>query len=302
MTAVGKILVVMNLLFSVACVALIVQVFSTRTNWKNEYEKVARLALVAEAAYKQEKLAHEADLRGRDSQVVTQENLQKESETNSKTADTRREEVEKSNRDFVAENKKLANDRAILDTQVETLQKERDLLVKDRETVRARVLEVQKELNEQRLFATNKQIESDSLGARNRRMADRIEELERDSASMRARLNAGGGGAQTGQPSILSPGPVAPPRDVKGTVRAVASSGLTVINIGSDSGLSAGNKLEIYRIDAQNPKNSVYLGELVLGRTEPKQAVGQFYPKPFAKPDERLPKVDDIASTSLGNR
>jgi hypothetical protein len=41
---------------------------------------------------------------------------------------------------------------------------------------------------------------------------------------------------------------------------------------------------------------------MLVSRTEPKQAVGQFTPKPFAKPNERLPKQNDVVSTSLGGR
>jgi len=55
-------------------------------------------------------------------------------------------------------------------------------------------------------------------------------------------------------------------------------------------------------VDPRDPLKSLYLGELIISRTEPKQAVGQFYPKYNAKPDERLPKVDDVVSTGLGSR
>jgi hypothetical protein len=140
-------------------------------------------------------------------------------------------------------------------------------------------------------------IEADSLKAIRDRLLNRLEDLEKNYTALQNKLNAIGGGSG-GNASLLNPPPTPAPRDVKGTVRAVATNGLTVVNIGSDSGISVGNKLDVYRVGPQN----IYMGELIISRTEPKQSVGQFYPKPFAKAEEKLPKVDDIVSTSLSNR
>lgn len=303
MTAVGKILVFMNLLFSVAVSAMIVIVFTTRSNWKAEYEKMRNVALVAEAAYKTEKIAHENDLKTRDSQVDSQDKIIKALNTD---VDALRNQIAKS--DEVQKKEREA--RAILETsqkslseQVTSLQTERETLTTSMQAARAKVLETQKELNDQKLLAVTNKIEADSQTQRARRLLERVEVLEKDNTQLVNRLASQGISTERGSSdrSLLNPPPIAAPRDVYGTVSAVGTTGLTVINIGSDSGLTAGNKLFIYRVDDQNPKG-LYLGELVVGRTEPKQAVGQFYPKPFAKPNERLPKEKDIVSTSLGSR
>jgi RNA polymerase sigma factor (sigma-70 family) len=88
-----------------------------------------------------------------------------------------------------------------------------------------------------------------------------------------------------------------PPGDVFGTVRAVLADGSVLINIGSESGIAADDGLLVYRVDPRNPKASLFVGELVVTRTEPKQAVGRFRPN-LARPD-RLPKENDIVATNL---
>lgn len=302
MTAVGKILVFMNLLFSVAVSAMIVIVFTTRSNWKAEYEKMRNVALVAEAAYKTEKIAHENDLKTRESQNDSSDKVAKalaaDVDRLTKKLDETIGELGKER----TENSKLTTNTTSLSAQVVTLQGERDFLTKEVQDARAAQLAQQKELNDQKLLAVTNRIEADSFIARARRLLERVEVLEKDNAQLTNRLAAAGISAdRRNDSSIINPPPVPAPRDVYGTVMAVGTTGLIVINIGSDSGLSAGNKLVIYRIDEQNPKG-LYLGEMIVGRTEPKQAVGQFYPKPLAKPDERLPKEKDIVSTSLGTR
>ena len=305
MTAVGKILVFMNLLFSVAVAALIVVVFTTRTNWKNEYEKVKNVSLVAEAAYKTEKLSHENDIKSRESQIksLAIENATIIGERDQARLET--VEVKKQVKDEQNEKTSSGTNHAALVKEVTALKDERTVLTAEAAALRVEVLRVQKDRDDQRLIGINNKIESDAQTAKARRLLERVEELERTVTVQQNRLNSLGASGSTGGTTSLLNAPATPaPRDVRGTVRAVSAdtSGLTVINLGSDSGLSIGNKLEVYLIDAQNPKNSIYLGELVISRTEPKQAVGRFNPKPFAKPEERLPKVDDIVSTSLGNR
>ena len=66
MTIFGKLLVFLNLVFSIATGALIVFVFTTRANWVSAYNHAANQAKAAEAAYKAEKAAHENDIKQKD--------------------------------------------------------------------------------------------------------------------------------------------------------------------------------------------------------------------------------------------
>jgi hypothetical protein len=302
MTSVGKILVFMNLLMSIATSAMIVLIYTSRTRYAVEYEKAKNVALVAEAAYKTEKQAHDNDVRNRDSQIDSLAKI-------NQAVTTERNDLLTEKKDMSAQLAVERNEREVaqatnkaLSGELTSQKAERDILTADAQTQRAKVLEVQKDLNDTRLLAVNNRIEADAQTQKARRLLDRVEELERNNTTLTNQIKSLGATASASGNSLLNPPAIPAPRDVRGTVRAVATSGLTVVSIGSDSGISAGNKLYIMRIDTQNPANSLYLGELVISRVEPKQAVGQFYPKPFAKPDERLPKENDMVSTSMGSR
>jgi len=302
MTAVGKILVFMNLLFSIATSGMIVLVFTTRTNWRTEYEKVKNVALVAEAAYRTEKHSHLTDNNSRDSQL---DSVGKLNRALAQERDDTLAKFDKQSAEMTAHRK----EKEILDAthatyvkEMASIKVERDGLTKDVFDLRDLNKKTQAELNDQRIIAVNNQIEANAQKQRANRLLERVEDLEKNVTQLTNKLTALGANVGSSSGSILNPPPIPAPRDVFGTVRAVGTTGLTVVNIGSDSGISTGNKLYIYRVDSQNPKNSLYLGEVVISRTEPKQAVGQFYPKPFAKLNEQTPKVDDIVSTSLGTR
>ena len=66
MTPFGKLLVFMNLIFSVVTGALIVFVFTTRANWVGALKHTEAQAKAAEAAYKNEKSAHDNDIKQKD--------------------------------------------------------------------------------------------------------------------------------------------------------------------------------------------------------------------------------------------
>jgi len=66
MTPFGKLLVFLNLVFSVVTGALIIFVFTTRSNWVGAYNDAKVKAESAEKAYKAEKTAHENDLKQKD--------------------------------------------------------------------------------------------------------------------------------------------------------------------------------------------------------------------------------------------
>ena len=73
MTAFGKILVFMNLLFSVVTGFMIIMVFDKRTDWKAKYDKMERRAESAEVAFRNEKQSHENDLKQKDSATTSKE-------------------------------------------------------------------------------------------------------------------------------------------------------------------------------------------------------------------------------------
>src|SRR5262245_670774 len=70
MTYFGKLLIFLNLIFSVVTGALIVFVFTTRANWVGAYNDAKAKAEQAEKAYKSELTSHQNDLKQRDSTVT----------------------------------------------------------------------------------------------------------------------------------------------------------------------------------------------------------------------------------------
>ena len=320
MTIVGKILVFLNFVFAVATVYLIAQTFVTKESWRKSYEEMKNRALVAEAKYAQsevraanvEKSLHpqiaEANRRA-DDEARQRKVYTGDKSVNPPVVGKYEEAVEQLTNLDKKLNDVTTNHRASL-AEILVLRDERNILIKQTEVARADVLKVQKDLNDEKRKSVEFQVEAQSFRQKAERMQARVEELEKNVTTLTNKINALGPSAGVSAQSLLNPPPVPAPRDVYGTVKAVATSGITVISLGSDSGISAGNKLEVYRIDEKNPRNSVYMGELVISRTEPKQSVGQFYPKPFAKPEERLPRAEDlpkgikgdVVSTGLGNK
>ncbi len=299
MTAVGKILVFMNLLLSVATSAMIVLVFTTRTSWKAEYEKMRNVALVAEAAYKSEKLAHQNDIKSGDNQRESVDTTYRTAIKENEVLKQEKTALTDQNNDKDAKIAKADAANVILTEELKAQKVEREQLNAIAQAAKATILDLTKQVTDQKLIATTNQIEADSQRAKHERTLNRLEDVEKSLTQARNQLQRAGIDVANSSTSLLNPPATPAPRDVKGTVRAVGQGGLTVINIGSDSGLSAGNKLVVYRDD---PRNPLYLGELTITRTEPKQAVGQFYPRPFARADERLPRENDVVSTSLGSR
>jgi hypothetical protein len=310
MTAVGKVLVFFNFLFALATAYLIAQVFVTQQNWRKKYEEMKTVALIAEQAYKDEKIAHQNDNKAIQSQTGEPSRRADDAEKQLKVMVDKYQEVVTQMADLDKKVKEVQTNHTTAVAEIGVLRQERDILIKQAEAGRAEVLKTQQELNLEKRRSVENKIEADSFKQKSERMQARVEELEKQVTTLTNTLNSLGPIAGRSTASLLNPPPVPAPRDVYGTVKAVATSGITVISLGSDSGISAGNKLEIYRIDEKNPRNSIYMGELVISRTEPKQSVGQFYPKPFAKPEERLPRAEDeakgvkgdIVSTGLGNK
>jgi hypothetical protein len=300
MTAFGKILVFFNLIFSVATAAMIVIVFTTRANWKKEYEKAKDVALIAEAKYKERtseidslKSSYTDETKSKDTLIQSQSDtigkLRDELAAEKKATSTEKTKYDKEN-----------TSQTSLKTEVGFLKTEREQLNVDNTKLKKDLADQIVLTNDQKRIAVENKIEADTQRARADRMLRRNEELERDNITLVAQNKALlAEGASKGGSSLLNPPPLPAPKDVNGTVTAVTSTGLVQISIGSDSGINVGNKLQISRYDLVNPDKSMYLGELVISRVEPKSSVGQFYPQQFARANEKLPKVNDSVTTGV---
>jgi hypothetical protein len=276
MTAFGKLLVFLNLLFSVVTGALIVVVFTTRANWKAAYTDAANQAKTAEAAYKAERAAHENDLKQKTSGSAS---LEAELVSVRASLVAANEEVDR-NKKLVEEQNKRAQaalaDSQRLEQEMIALKSERTTLAAEQNELRTKLVNIQRELDKQREGAVLADLQAKNLLQKNQNLLQQVELLTvriRDLEQAGAGALVGGGrGGESGS-SILNPPPKAAPPGVRGKVTEVGSTGtnLASINIGSDSGLSPGNVLTVFI-------GSEYKGDLTITAVDPKTAVGKFTP------------------------
>jgi hypothetical protein len=269
MTAFGKLLVFMNLVFSVVTGALIVFVFSTRANWVAAYKQAETTAKTAEAAYKSERLAHENDLRQKDAEMAGSKEQIKQLGTAVETA----QQEARSARELATKNEGLnaaANaQQQKVQTELQQIREERKGLVEQQAELRARIVAIMRERDEQVKKAVDADLRARTMDQKANNLLRQVEEL---TARNRELEQAAPGGGTVPTDSIFNRGVQAAPPNVRGKVKeASTSTNLASIDIGSDSGLSQGNTLTVYR-------GNDYLGDLTLTSVSPKEAVGMFKP------------------------
>lgn len=288
MTVFGKILIFLNLLFSVVTGALIVYVFTTRSNWVAAYNDAKTKAEAVEKAYQSEHASHENDRKQAESTLAAMSEqlglldkqitvLREEGERLRKTADTQ-----------TNLNNTSAATAQRLQAEIDQMKSEREALVAEKESLRTRIISIQKELDGWRSTAITSDLEAKNMRQRVTNLLRQVEELTARTRELEAAAPGGTGGGSRGTGSAAELTAKAAPAGVRGKVTGTGTNGLTQINIGSDSGLSVGNNLIVFR-------GNEYLGDLQLTAVDPKVAVGRFTPK------SRTAKVavDDSVITSF---
>ena len=265
MNTVGKILVILNLLFAVAVGGFLVVDFATRQNWKLAYDKLKGEMEVANLNY------------GAGRQTLAQLNKQ------TKDLQTARDKAEQD----------LNEERKLLNSQIETLKlqiedekdkaKSADLKhqlvlgeldklkgeVKNQQLVIAKrekyILDMEEQVRKFRGDAVAFENMFKSSQARNDFLMGRLQEVERQINQMKA------GPAVAGVKDANAPNP--PQVFVKGIVEKVHSNDrkLVQISVGTDHGLKLHNTLEVYRM---NPRPE-YLGTIRIVETDSRNAVGR---------------------------
>ena len=292
MTVFGKLLVFLNLVFSVVTGALIVFVFTTRATWVGAYKDAEAKVKVAEQAYKSEKNAHENDLRQKDAEMAGLKEQVKQLGTAVETA----QQEARSARELATKNEGLSAtgtaSQAKLQAELAQIREERDGLVKQQNELRARIVSIQQELDKQVEKAVLADLRARNMEQKANNLLRQVEELTVRNRELESNPLAPGGGAAPGR--AVDEGTTAAPAGVRGKVTAVGSS-FAQVDIGSDSGLTQGNTLVVYR-------GNDWVGDLSLTRVEAKAAVGQFRP---ARRGAEI-KKDDLVITSFtgpgGNR
>jgi hypothetical protein len=276
MTVLGKILVFVNLVFSLLTAGLIVMVYTTRVNWNKAFDSqkaavaVARQDVAtAEAdadrkvkekdtqyqALKTEKDRAASEVRGLNDQLAKQK----------ADYDQLNNSITKGNQNNIDMTKELERRK----TEVENQKK----LVDDRDK---KIAAIDHQMAMLRDESTQYKIQWQQSKERNAVLQAQVEQLARDNERQRQQV---GGGPVRGiapapgpapAPSGSSSYPPARIEDLQGTIQRVDGD-LATITPGSDAGVAVGARLRVFRLQ---PK-AEYLGELTIRAVTPTQAVGQ---------------------------
>jgi hypothetical protein len=290
MTVFGKILVFLNLLFSVVTGALIVFVFTTRSNWVAAYADAKAKAEATEQAYRQEKAAHDNDRKQAEQTLTALAEDKKKADEQLRIAqDEAQRQGERALTQTNLHNTAAAT-AARLQAELDQNRSERDVLVAEKDSLRKRIVDMQKQVDDQRQIAVTADLQAKNLVQRVNNLLRQVEELTARNRELEANAPGGGGGGTIGPRSATDEPIKSAPPGVRGKVTGVgATSGMAQINIGSDSGLSPGNNLIVFR-------GNEYIGDLALTTVEPKVAVGKFTP---ARRTAKVQEGDSVI-TSFG--
>jgi hypothetical protein len=282
MTTLGKILVIVNLVFSLVTGALIIMVFVGRTNWKKAYDDMdaqAKAIHNSGQAYANETVQLRNDFLQKEAQIQAQVvNLDgdnkklKEDNTNLNT------ELKAANKK--ADEARIAQNEATAElarrkSEVESLQK----IVTDKEK---KLNDIEVQNKDFRDRAVSAEINFKAEHERKERLLEQLEKMSKEFEKAQA--------TKVGGTGVAGAGKKPPPEDVKGKIDEIDPQyGLVTISIGSDSGLSAGHTLEVYRLD---PK-AEYVGTIRIVEVDFKHAVARAVNPLRAGP---LRKGDIVAS------
>jgi peptidoglycan hydrolase CwlO-like protein len=264
MTIVGKILVFINLVFSLLTAGLIVMVYTTRVNWNKAYNDQAAAAKVAQnnVAIADENAKDE--IKKRDAQY---QQLKTEKDRAAGEARSFADQLAKSKSDYEELRKSLTNSgQNVADltgelnrrkNEVETLRKQVDERDK-------RIAEIDAQMARLRDEAVQFRVQWEQAKEKIGLLQRDVERMARESERTRQQ---GGGAAPAAAPS----GPIAPRvEDLQGTIQRVDGD-LATVTPGSDAGVAVGMKLRVFH---ERPKPE-FLGYITILNVTPTQAVGR---------------------------
>ncbi len=287
MTIYGKILIFMNLVFSLLTGAFIVTAYVNRTNWKAAYDQLDKNYKVAEAnadAYYAE--AKEAAKRAdEDVKRITRELQTKQKDFDDLTRDRDRiqKEWDAEKQKALASNTNATNS----DAELKRRQSEVGALETRLADANARYLKLQQDFKQEQDKETAATIAYNSEHDRNLRLLETHKAVVQEYELAKRKL-ANLGASGTGGPLTRNP----PPEDVEGIItESDPKTGLVTISIGSDHGLSVGNTLDAFRTKPE-PK---YLGTIRILDVQPHKAVGRLTAPPRYGPL----KEGDIVATKI---
>lgn len=283
MTVVGKILVFLNLVFSVVIGGFVVAAYVARANWVHQFKELEnqnKVLVASEATYRTEitKVQQKANDDVAAAQVLVKKltddlNIEKTAHAQA-VADLENLKKTGVRKDALASLSSIEVDKRQAD-----VAQLRDSLRRETEANNA-LAKRNADLTEQATMAT---IERSAALARAKGLEEQVQQMERDMAKVRA---SGGNAA------VAKNGKNPPPENVEGLVKATDPGGLMTITIGSDAGLAPGHTLELFRL-GKSPK---YLGTVKIVEAGHRESVAQVVGKLSGTPQ----RGDTVASRIMG--
>lgn len=287
MTGLGKILIFLNLVFSILAGILIIQVYATRTSWKSAFDKLNNFYTVSEANNKALRADCDAIKQAKDEEI---KKLQGDIASGKKDKELLEAKVQSTEKELQSEKTNhLAqrNNATVSKEELERRQQETASLTAQVNKASAALAEEQKkgkQLQDEKMQAV---INYNSEHERNVRLLETHRQLIQNYELAQKKLASLGVSAKDVQ---VTRNP--PPEDVEGVIEETdAKTGLVTISIGSDSGVNVGNTLEVFRIKPE-PK---YLGTIKILDAQAKKAVGRL----TAPPRYGALAVGDIVATKI---
>ncbi len=268
MTAVGKIFVIVNLLFSLVVAGFIVVVYARSTNWQaaatkwSDHVKVVEASRTAtEAQLQQLQAAKDAEIAKVTDQLKAKDQLIADAKAET---EERKKELEQFK---IAGNKDGASFQSLSNEnekrKAEVVQLEGQVKAKDDQIVK--LIEGKNTANDLRVAA---EIKANSFQGKAERLELRLRETEIEIVKLKRSGAPGGGAGGVTLVSTANP----PPMNVDGVILETTPRGdLMRISIGSDAGLVKGHTLDVYRLKP-TPQ---YLGQIRLTDVRASEAVGQ---------------------------
>jgi hypothetical protein len=289
MTPVGKILVFVNLIFSLFVGAMGLMVFTADTNKNAEIVKVQREREVLKASnttYQEEnKTLQESGSSSVKEKEVEIAKLKTEVEDFKRVKD----DLDKK---YNEASKKLNEKDIVLQTAVAESSRRQEQNAQMSEILKAEVKrnsEISTLLEQTRAKEISERIAAQTFKSTNERLEVQLREMAKDMERAKA-----GGTSALAQVNKASKNP--PPDNIEGMVKVADSSGLIKISIGSDAGLTKGHTLEVFRLSAVATQ-SKYLGTVRILEVTPNEAVAQ----PVKPLSDKPIAGDRVASRILGS-
>jgi hypothetical protein len=285
MTVFGKILVFVNLVFSLLTAGLIVMVFANRVNWKAAYEAQKAAAGVATTNVTVAEQNSADAIRKMDAQYQA---LKAEKDRAANEARTAKEDLDKATKRYEAMNQTHTGSQQVTKDQAEELARRKTEVEQQKKLVEDRdkkIAEIDRQMARLRDDATQYKIQWEQSKERIGILQGQVEQLARDNERLRQQL--GGGGATTPAGGTA---PAARVEDLRGTIQRVDGD-LATITPGSDAGVAVGAELYVFRLQ---PKPE-FLGKLTILNVTPTQAVGR-----LTGPKSRQVKASDEVAANLG--